>query len=144
MATLRSLGARMERLATRIDTEILELKRVVVMAILRSLVGNTPVDTSRALSNWQVAVGDAMGTYIQARYAGRDGSTEAASAAATIAAGEAALDTAQPHDLLVIFNKAPYIRRLNEGSSRRRPGGFVEKAVLAGRIAARKHKLRLR
>jgi hypothetical protein len=58
--------------------------------------------------------------------------------AAAISAAEAAIAANKTADVLVIFNAVPYIRRLNEGSSRQAPAGFIEKAVLAGRLAARR------
>lgn len=137
MATLRQLAARLNNLADNADQLADEAKARVALAILKQLVADTPVDTSQALSNWRVGTGSTPPP-IPAYYAGAQGSTRAASLAAAISAAEAAIAANKTADVLVIFNAVPYIRRLNEGSSRQAPAGFIEKAVLAGRLAARR------
>lgn len=138
MATLRSLAGRLYALAdTGVEEILQERKARVANAIVRALVEATPVDTSKALSNWRVSATGAIGAYIAAHYPGQAGSTQAASAAAAIASAEEAIRAGNPAQALVIFNAVPYIRRLNEGSSLQAPAGFVEKAVLVGRLAAR-------
>lgn len=136
--TLRDLAKRLDDLVeTGLSDTLKERKARVGNAIVRALVPATPVDTSKAVSNWRVSTTGAISAYIRAHFPGVAGSTRGASAAAAIAAAEAAISRAQPQQALVIFNSVPYIRRLNEGYSKQTPAGFVEKAVLVGRIAAR-------
>lgn len=137
MATLKQLAARLNKLADNADQLADEAKARVALAIVKQLVADTPVDTSQALSNWRVGTGSTPPA-IPPYYAGAQGSTRAASLAAAISAAEAAIAANKSADVLVIFNAVPYIRRLNEGSSRQAPAGFIEKAVLAGRLAARR------
>lgn len=137
MATLRALAARLNKLADNADTFADNAKARVALAIVKQLVSDTPVDTSRALSNWRVGTGSTPPP-IPPYITGSQGSSAAASAAQAIAAAETAIAANKSADVLVIFNAVPYIRRLNEGSSRQAPAGFIEKAVLAGRLAARR------
>lgn len=136
MATLKQLAARLNKLADNAGNLADETKARVALAIVRQLVFDTPVDTSRALSNWRVGTGSTPAP-IPPYYAGMQGSTRAASAASAIAAAEAAIAANKHASVLAIFNSVPYIRRLNEGSSAQAPAGFIEKAILAGRLAAR-------
>jgi hypothetical protein len=99
-----------------------------VIAAIRYLAYETPVDTSRALSNWQVSLDYPVEYGRQPFYTGAAGSTREASAQATIAFAEAILEQRKPGQTIYISNVMPYIRRLNEGSSTQSPGGFVEAA----------------
>lgn len=143
MATLKGMAGRLNRLADNLDKMVNERKQAVATAIVRQLVEATPVDTSQALSNWRVSTDGTIGAHIAAHFMGAKGSTQAASASAAIADAERAIKSSKPLDVLVIFNAVPYIRRLNEGSSAQAPAGFVEKAILIGRLTAKASKPRL-
>lgn len=138
MGTLKGLASRMYRLADKLEDRVLAKRKRVARAILMELLNSTPVDTSRAVSNWRVSASGSWGAeYIEAIFPGQRGSTAAASASEAMNRAEAALKVAKLRNALVIFNSVPYIRKLNEGSSAQAPAGFVEKAILAGRLAAR-------
>lgn len=134
MATLKDLARRMNRLADDVDEMGKKRKDRIATAILKALIDATPVDTSRALSNWRVGN---PSPWIEAYYVGQAGSTQGASASQAMSTGIAAIKAGRFEDALVIFNAVPYIRKLNEGSSAQAPAGFIEKAILAGRLAAR-------
>lgn len=135
MATLRQLANRLNDYADNLDDLVYERIAKLTLSIVRALVNSTPVDTSQALSNWRV--GGGVQGYIPPHYPGFAGSTRGASAAAAIAAAEDAINAARGAQRLVIFNSVPYIRRLNEGSSAQAPAGFVEAAILLGKLEAR-------
>lgn len=138
MATLRGLANRLNALAERVDDIEAEAKARYALAILKALLDTTPVDTTEAVSNWRV--GTTVTAAIPPHVPGIGGSTRAASIAIAIAEGEAAIRAHKYADVLVIFNSAGHIRLLDEGSSAQAPAGFVAKAVLAGRLAARAQK----
>lgn len=138
MATLRDLARRLNAYADDLDDILYERIARTTLAVVRALVQSTPVDTSKALSNWRV--GTAASAAIPALYPGQAGSTQGASAEAAIAAAEAAIRSAKGANKLVIFNSVPYIRRLNEGSSLQAPAGFIEAAILLGRLEAAKRR----
>lgn len=136
--TLRGLAARLNKLVdTGLDDMVAEERARVALAIIRALIENTPVDTTAALSNWRVSDGP-LAAAIAAHVPGSQGSTRGASIAVALAEAEAAIRARRYAKALVIFNTIPYIQRLNEGYSRQAPAGFVEKAILVGRLAARK------
>lgn len=135
-------------LADEIDTARLliklrtrELTKYVALKMLIYLVNITPVDTSKAVSNWRIAVGGSGygAEPLPPYYPGVAGSTGAASASAAIEAAKAALKGAQPRKALAIINRVPYIQRLNEGSSSQAPAGFIEEAILVGRVAVKEY-----
>lgn len=139
MATLKSLADRLFRVADSLDTELKAAKTEVATTLVRELVQRTPVDTSRALSNWQATTGTALGR-IDPHVMGKGGSTQEASAAIAIAQATAAIRAAAPEQVLAIFNALPYIQRLNEGYSDQAPAGFVEAAVMVARAVLRARK----
>lgn len=136
MATLKSLARRLNRLADKAGQDLYRERRDrIARAVIRELLQSTPVDTSRALSNWQV--GASVSGPIDAYSVGSAGSTRAASLSSAMAEAERAIKAGKLSNALVIFNSVPYIRKLNEGSSSQAPAGFVERAILAGKLAAR-------
>lgn len=140
--TLLDLANRMEALAEEIRVAGSDTAVNVGKAIINDLAFKTPVDSSKALSNWIVTLGSASGLRIDPHYPGERGSTQGASAAQTIAEANATLASKKPGQTIFITNNLPYIKRLNDGYSRQAPAGFVERSVLIGRRKVRDFKLR--
>ncbi|MEO0497938.1 MAG: hypothetical protein AAF141_11330 [Pseudomonadota bacterium] len=93
--------------------------RKVVLSVFGSVIRATPVDTGRARGNWQTTL-DAPAREQVEGTTPRVGEADAVAAAAKM--GKVAF----------VSNNVPYIGRLNEGSSKQAPAGFVEKAAQAG------------
>lgn len=142
MTKLRNLAANLRKRVGEIDKQANQLAIRTAETIVGDLVQVTPVDTSQALSNWQVGVGakpdDSIGPY----FPGEGGSTQSASASAALDAARQVLRTKKPGQTIYISNVLRYIGRLNEGSSSQAPAGFVERAVLLGRKYVQRSKLR--
>ena len=136
MATLRELAQRLNAYADDLDEVMYNRIARTTLAVVRALIDATPADTSKALSNWRV--GQEASAAIPALYAGEGGSTRGSSGAAALARAEAAIRGARGVNKLVIFNSVTYIRRLNEGSSLQAPAGFIEAALLQGRLEAKR------
>lgn len=141
MATLLDLANTMDHAVILVGLRARELTKFVSLRMLTYLIDATPVDTSKALSNWRIAVaGTSYGAEpIEPFFPGVAGSTARASARAAIDAATQALKGAQPGKALAIINTVPYIHRLNEGWSSQSPGGFIERAVLVGRRAVKEY-----
>jgi hypothetical protein len=131
----------MDGLALIIQTRALNLTKYVAYKTLEYLVEVTPVDTSKAESNWRIALGGTSwgATPIPAYVLGSGGSSREASARAALAAGKAALKGAVAGKPIAVINVVPYIERLNAGSSTQAPAGFVERAVLVGKQAVKEY-----
>lgn len=132
---MRKLAADVPDVANRTAVKVAE-------TIINDLAHVTPVDTSQAISNWQLGIDDRPDSPIGPHFPGERGSTYSASASETIAEAEAKLKNKQPGQTIYISNVLRYIGRLNEGSSTQAPAGFVERAVLLGRLVAEKVKVR--
>jgi hypothetical protein len=139
---LLDLAKRLEARAETLDEDASRIAVEVATAVVTDLIQVTPVDTSRALSNWIVTLGAFNNYSIFAYYPGVFGSTRGSSAAAAIAEAVRVLATKKPGVPIWITNNLRYIRPLNEGHSKQEPAGFVERAALKGRNIAKAAKLR--
>jgi hypothetical protein len=137
MTTLLDLSKTMKSQKARIVALGNEAKKKVALAIAVDLITVTPVDSSQALSNWQVALQTPIGKRIDAYFYGSHGSTQELSGASAMAKARSIIALAKPGQVIFISNVLPYIQRLNEGYSGQAPAGFVERSVLIGRAALR-------
>lgn len=133
MGTLLQLAEKLEQRVGSIGELSNQAAIRVGRAILKDLVNVTPVDTSKAESNWQVSIAAPVVSDIPAYLEGKRGSTASASADAAIAAGEAVLARKKPGQTLYISNVTPYIAELDNGSSRQFAGNFRARAALIAR-----------
>jgi hypothetical protein len=130
MANLLDLAARLEAKANSIKTVASDRAIFVAKELLKTLVYQTPVDTSTARSNWQISLEAPLFNYIEAYEYGNFGSTARVSSQAAIFVGNEKLKEKKPGQSIFITNNAPYIRDLNSGTSRQAPAGFVEASVM--------------
>lgn len=133
MKTLLDLAVRVEDMQENISKAAHELKIEIARAVHRDLVYVTPVDTSQALSNWVLTTEEPWNLFIDPHVEGFQGSSQRASAEFALEAGEQQIKLSRPGESLFISNNAPYIVKLNEGSSQQAPAGFVERSILIGR-----------
>lgn len=136
-----SFADKLDRIATNLPKAASDGAVSVATTILGDLVVVTPVDTSAALSNWQIGLGAPIDTAIDPYYPGLQGSTYTVSGQEALAAGKAKLVNKIPGQPIYISNVLPYIQRLNEGYSGQAPAGFVERAALIGALIIKKIKL---
>jgi hypothetical protein len=100
----------------------------------------TPVDTGVARSNWQVELDRPASGVIPAHAPGQGlGSGEAANAQTAIDLATERIRRYDParHQEIHLTNNAPYIGRLNNGSSAQAPRNFVRRAVTEATRAIR-------
>lgn len=140
MGQLAGLAKRMNERADAFDVFASTLAVDTAMVIVQSLAYDTPVDTSKARSNWQVGLGEPVTLQIFAHFPGKLGSTALASSARTIAIARTELAAKKPGQPIYISNALAYIRKLNNGSSVQHPGKFVEVAAKRGRDSLRARK----
>jgi hypothetical protein len=130
-----NLAARLYKKADEVETIAVRPASDCALAIISYLAYNTPVDTSTALSNWQLFIGSyPVGIEIEAYYFGFGGTTQKVSAERTIKAAKEKLANKKPGETIYIVNFKPYIKRLNDGYSKQVAAGFVERAILQGQL----------
>lgn len=130
--TLKDLAADLRKYGAQLPLRSNQAVQRAALEAVYYLVYQTPVDTSQALSNWQIGLGQRVELPRAPYFPGVNGDTRNASAAAAIAEAEAILAGRKPGQTVFISNALPYISALNNGSSTQNPGGFVEAAALLG------------
>jgi len=142
MSSLEQFAGRMKRRANNVPRESNRVKRTAALAIDQALVLGTPVDTGTARSNWVVSL-DGSYENIREAYSPLEGGdiSETENAQAAIAQGQAVIAQAKSEQEIHLTNNLPYIVPLNEGHSAQVPAAFVEEAVNAGVIAARRTRI---
>lgn len=141
--TLLKLAKDMNGKAGKIEKAASDLAAFVALEVTAELADVTPVDTSNAISNWQIGLGAPVVDEIEPHYPGQKGSTEAMSEDATVIAAKVKLKNKKPGQIIYLSNNAPYIVDLDGGSSMQEPRGFVKRAVDNGRELVRRAKLEL-
>lgn len=129
----QSLRGEALRLGLSTDT----LVKKVAVATLRTVVKTTPRLSGQARANWQVKV-SRLGPAKTPLLGKLDFQGDA-----TIAVGSARINGTKrkPGQTVWISNALDYIEELNDGKSQQEPAGFVGRALLAGRLAARNAKV---
>ncbi len=130
MADFSTIGNWLER---KVDQRLHKVSEHVsnsAYTFVNSAIYETPVDTSKALSNWRVGVGAGVNGEIEAYVLGSKGSTASASRGQATALASAKLDTRKLGETIYIINHVQYIGDLNRGSSRQAPSGYITDLIL--------------
>lgn len=118
-----TLDDRLNRVADRLTDNVVRLMTEIIISIGTAVVILTPVDTGFARANWRPSLNSPATSPIS--FLDPTGS-------ATIARIETVARRFRIGDQAFLTNRAPYIGRLNEGSSPQRAAGFVQLAVIEG------------
>lgn len=138
---LLDLAKDMEKVNAKVSQAASDHAVKIATTIVGDLVYHTPVDTSQALSNWDVTLGTRADFKHGPHFPGQAGSTQRQSAAETLRLAKQVLQNKKPGQSIFITNNQPYIRRLNDGTHSQQPGGFLERALLLGRKIKAQFKL---
>ena len=130
---LKNLSNRLQKRIEKIADNSRVVKKVAT-AVLESLVENTPVDTSKAISNYQVSIGVPKTNVREAFFPGKRGLTKSQSGAETIKRGKAVIETRKNGEDIYIVNNAPYVAELDSDDIHT---PFIKPAILKGKRVAR-------
>lgn len=115
-----------ERMAKEMRKAASEAAKGMAVEIISRLAYATPVDTSRALSNWQLSVGFPKFREVEPYYMGQAGSTKEASASETVRAAEESVKNKKPGQAVFITNNVDYMEYLAKGHSPQQGPGWIE------------------
>lgn len=141
--TFLELAKDFEKKAKNVNKAASDLAAFVALEVTAELADVTPVDTSNAISNWQIGLGAPVTSEREPHYPGQKGSTESMSEDATVIAAKVKLKNKKPGQIVYLSNNAPYIVDLDQGSSMQEPAGFVKRAVDNGKEHVKRVKLEL-
>lgn len=139
--TLRGLASRMRALPREIREQANEIAKQTGNVVLQTLVVKMPVDTSQAVSNWQVGLGSPNTNQIPPHHPGKYGNTRGPSSAQTISVGRILISSKQPGVKLHITNAVDYIDIIDANSSM---PGFSSAGINAGINYVRAAKLKVK
>lgn len=117
MTGLRRLARQVQEINDGLEERANGLAVRAANTLVGYLAFNTPVDTSQALSNWQIGINGPVQTDIQPHFPGDLGSTQRPSANETIRLARARLRTKLPGQDIYVSNPLPYIGLLDAGLS---------------------------
>lgn len=137
MASPEEFSRRMATLGTRVAANADRVVRKVALATDQIVVMATPVDTGRARANWVAALDAAFIGTNPAPGSPGSGANQALEQCRSVV-GEYDGDR---NVAIHITNNLPYIRPLDDGSSKQAPRGFVLKAALTATRTVRGAKL---
>lgn len=121
----------MQALGQRVYRRSNDGVKEVAIVSLNNLIDTTPKLTKQAASNWQIGLDSPPPEF-------KEGFTDTEQAkrnGAEVVAGRVAGQKVH------ITNNTPYIAKLNEGSSKQAPAGFIEDTLVKARIFAKNFKL---
>lgn len=142
--TLKDLAIRLDKLPRQIKIAASKAAIEASKRLLERLWADTPVDTTKALSNWLVGIGKSSKYSREPYVAGFAGYTKTQSTAAARVVAFSVLEKKKPGQRIFITNNVNYIRRLNEGYSRQAPAGYIENAVFVVKYSMRSYKLNIK
>lgn len=104
----------------------------IVEAGVETMADHTPVDTTRAVSNWQVTISAPAGGEVTPHVPGSVGGSGASAARAiTKTRARNAIAGYKGAKTAYITNNVPYISVLEYGDAKHRPSGMVAKGLQA-------------
>ena len=111
----QQIDAIMDELAELTEREV----RKLALDVTNNLIASTPVESGLARNSWIPSIGAPV----------TSSPSEVGQAAAAQAAGKASLAGYRLPASIWVSNATPYIRLLNDGSSKQEPSGFVQRAI---------------
>lgn len=126
---------RMMKISKNVEINANEAVKKVARAFSDTVIRDTPADSGKAISNWQVGVGHAPSSILQPYVPGRHGDTAQSNRYAASANNAAKIATRRTGTTIYVVNNVPYIDRLNSGWSQQAPAGFVDSALAEADMA---------
>ena len=136
MSSFSKLAKHLESLAEEAEEHASEVAVEVALAMVHQLAYSTPVDTSEALSNWQIGFAPVKAA-IPAHAEGEKGSTKSVSARETVMRAQRVLSGRVAGQTIYVGNAAPHIYALEYENASPQNQFFAEAANAYGLRLAR-------
>lgn len=138
MTDLKTFSRRIRIRADKISKNTDDLVKKVFLAVDQAVVLATPVDTGRARANWRPSIGAPITDTLPEPPNKQAGLRSALDAGEQVARQyKGGVNSPTVH----ITNSLPYIKYLNDGSSKQAPRNFVNTAILLAVSAIRRARI---
>lgn len=121
---LKALDLDFKKISDLIGVAPILVQKKLAFDLFADIVADTPIDTGRAMNNWNISVGTPDRSITEE--SGSDGSIKGAKQGQAVAT----LANVPFGSTVWISNSLPYIVSLNEGSSDQAPANFVENNII--------------
>jgi len=133
MSSLAVFNRQLDAFNKKVEQVALDKIKAAIIAVVDEVVLRTPIDTSRARTNWQTIIGGPATAEVPF-VMGSHGSTASQAYQRAMASATNAAKSVRLGNRVWVANCTPYIRKLNAGSSAQAPANFVEHAVDAAKV----------
>lgn len=120
-----------DKFAEKVGVDGETLFRKFTFDVFGGIVEATPIDTGRAMNNWNIAIGQPDFTVIDL------GGDKGSILGQKQVEGVTVLEGVRLGQVVFITNSVDYIEFLNAGSSKQAPAAFVERTILVNVSAYR-------
>lgn len=117
MAGLDEIGVWLQSEINKSAEELSKKVSDACLKYIQNVTYETPVDTSRAASNWVVSIGDDPSSFIEPHFMGTKGSTGSVSKARTIALADGILGSRRFGEIAYLVNRVYYIDKIEQRRS---------------------------
>ena len=107
---LRDIEPFLKKLTLRAQGRVNAGKKRIARAVVQSLATNSPVDTSKLVSNWRVTLRRSSSKVIEPHFPGKGGATRGPSTAKTIMLANARINLATLGQVININNRVEYLK----------------------------------
>ena len=121
---LNDLANDIAKMRKQLDRKVSTRSTSVAKHAIEFLINNTPVDTSKLVSNWIITFGSPKRGIIPAHAVGKKGSTSAISGSIAKNLAFSKLENRKPGTRIYITNNVPYLDEVN------RYGGYILEAAM--------------
>lgn len=127
MSSLSEFSRQLDAFQRRVEKAALEKLKEAILAVVDEVVTRTPIDTSRARTNWQTIIGRPATAEIPFSM-GSKGSTASQAYQIAMASAITATKSVKLGNRVYVSNAVHYIHVLNTGTSPQAGPNFVEHA----------------
>jgi hypothetical protein len=133
MSSLAAFNRQLSAFGRQVEQAAVDKLKAAIVAVVDEVVNRTPIDTSRARTNWQTIIGGPATAEVPF-VMGAAGSTASQAYQRAMASAEAATKAVRLGNRVWVSNCVPYIHELNKGTSQQAPPNFVDHAADAAKV----------
>ena len=130
---IRQMAADMKRQGFDMDNQINKMVKGIAKEYFAAVVDATPVDTSKAVTNWRASLNSPLGGEVGPGVPSVKGSGASGARARAKGLAQGTINAYMNDRSLYFTNNVPYIGVLNDGSPKHKASNMLRKGLRAAR-----------